>query len=114
MFARLSSRVYSSEKQKAICDTDTKLEELAAQSESTEEPLADEAHSNSESSGTCSRESLAEFRAAASEGPICEDELSEQGKGRMEERAGNGDPCMEIAFPNATEDDAGVVRGSPV
>ena len=32
----------------------------------------------------------------------------------VEERAGNGGPCMEIAVPNASSDDADVARGSPV
>ena len=114
MFTRLSQRVFSSGKQKALCDTDAKLELRASQSESTEEPPADETHSNSESSGAWSPGSPTEFDAAVQEGPVYEEEASERCEARMEERAGNVDPCREVVVPNAGEDDAHVMSGSPV
>ena len=91
MFARLSSKVFIGGKPKATCDTDAKLEELAAQSVSTEEP-ADETHSNSEASASaCSPESPAEFDAAAEEGMVCE-ELPQRCVAWMDGRDENGEP----------------------
>ena len=68
----------------------------------------DETHSNSESSGAGSQENIAEFHA------ICEEEPSERCEAQMEERAMNGDSCMEIAVPNAAEGDTEIARNSLV
>mgnify|MGYP003333530745 CR=1 FL=1 len=113
MFARLSSKVFTGGKPKATCNIDAQLEELAAQSVSTEEP-ADETHSNSEASAsTCSPKSQADFNAAAEEGMVWE-EPPARCVAWMDGRDENGEPGVGSAVSNAAENEAEIVRDGPV